>query len=50
VLARPLGAEVSRGDAIGRTGGVPLFVELRRIDRRGGVPIDPRPFESTNQD
>jgi septal ring factor EnvC (AmiA/AmiB activator) len=45
-LERPLGAEVDRGEALGRPIGDRLFVELRRIDRRGGVPLDPRPFKS----
>ena len=43
-LQRPLGAEVRLGEVIGQTTENELFVELRRADSRGGLPIDPRPF------
>lgn len=43
-LERALGSEVTTGERIGRTAGTRLRLELRRIDSRGGAPIDPRPL------
>lgn len=40
----PLGARVAEGERVGRTTETSLMLELRRIDSRGGAPIDPRPL------
>ena len=43
-LERPQGATVARGEVMGRTRTSRLYLELRRIDSRGGTPLDPQPF------
>lgn len=43
-LARPQGARVGRGEVIARTRSDRLYLELRRVDSRGGVPQDPTPL------